>query len=278
LPKNDGAFPDRLKELQKTYRQHARDEKRELLPAVRRALSEDQIQGVAQKIEAGIAEAERARHDELEDRRLKARQERERAEREAQRQAEAEEATQAAAEQGEQRQAKARQERAQAAQHSQPPLSRCGTRRNILSRMPLKNAVGAVARTATLAPADGLPLVKGAASSALRMGEEVRGATHTYVSSVKGVGPDLRAVAALPRIALGAMAELRSAWIEWVGQTTRASAAISQELVLQATEQQRRFAAEAVQGWMQHNARVMEIAIHAAQEALRLSANSPLDR
>ena len=30
--------PERLKELQKTFRQHARDEKRELLPAVQRAL------------------------------------------------------------------------------------------------------------------------------------------------------------------------------------------------------------------------------------------------
>src|SRR3954471_16796759 len=40
LPKNDEAFPERLKELQKVFRQHARDEKTELLPAVQRALSE----------------------------------------------------------------------------------------------------------------------------------------------------------------------------------------------------------------------------------------------
>ena len=64
LPKNDAAFPERLKELQKTFRQHARDEKRELLPAVQRALSEEQVQGVAEKIEAGVAEAEQARQDE----------------------------------------------------------------------------------------------------------------------------------------------------------------------------------------------------------------------
>src|SRR3978361_889028 len=73
LPKNDEAFPDRLKELQKTFRQHARDEKRELLPAVQRALSEEQVQGVAEKIEAGVAQAEQARQDELEERRPKGR-------------------------------------------------------------------------------------------------------------------------------------------------------------------------------------------------------------
>src|SRR3954470_7767949 len=72
LPKNDEAFPERLKELQKTFRQHARDEKRELLPAVQRALSEEQVQHVAEKIEAGVAEAERVKHDEVEQRRLKA--------------------------------------------------------------------------------------------------------------------------------------------------------------------------------------------------------------
>src|ERR1700760_3124587 len=83
LPKNDEAFPERLKDLQKTFRQHARDEKRELLPAVQRVLSEEQVQNVVEKIEAGVAEADKARQDEVEARRLKARQEREVAEQQA---------------------------------------------------------------------------------------------------------------------------------------------------------------------------------------------------
>src|SRR6478609_4270699 len=80
LPKNEETFPERLKELQKTFRQHARDDKRELLPAVQRALSEEQVQNVTEKMEAGLAEAEQARQDEAEERRAKARQEREEAE------------------------------------------------------------------------------------------------------------------------------------------------------------------------------------------------------
>ena len=80
LPKNDEAFPERLKELQKAFRQHARDEKTELLPAVQRALSEEQVQNVTEKMEAGLAEAEQARQDEAEERRAKARREREEAE------------------------------------------------------------------------------------------------------------------------------------------------------------------------------------------------------
>jgi stress response protein YsnF len=80
LPKNDEAFPERLKDLQKTFRQHARDDKRELLPAVQRALSEEQVQNVTEKMEASLAEVEQAKQEEAEERRAKARQEREEAE------------------------------------------------------------------------------------------------------------------------------------------------------------------------------------------------------
>src|SRR5919107_895029 len=80
LPKNDEAFPERLRELQKAFRQHARDEKPELLPAVQRALSEEQVQGVAERIEAGLAEVEQSKQDEAEARRAEARREREEAE------------------------------------------------------------------------------------------------------------------------------------------------------------------------------------------------------
>lgn len=78
--KNEAAFAERLSELQKAFRQHARDERKELLPAVQRALSEEQVQGVTEKMEAGIAEAEQSKQDEADERRAKARQEREEAE------------------------------------------------------------------------------------------------------------------------------------------------------------------------------------------------------
>ncbi len=77
MPKNDPAFAEQLAELQKSFRQHARDEKKELLPAVQRALSDEQVQNVADKMEASLAEAEQAKQDEAEERRAKARQERE---------------------------------------------------------------------------------------------------------------------------------------------------------------------------------------------------------
>jgi hypothetical protein len=280
LPKNDEAFSDRLKELQKTFRQHARDEKRELLPAVQRALSEEQVQGVAENMEAGVAEAEQARQDEAEERRLKARQERERAERQADRQAEAERAQQAAAEQArqeeaEQRRAKARQEREEAARQTEQQAADQEAQEDAERRA--HDAAEAVARTATMAPANVLRVVEGAAGSALQAAEGMRGVTDAYAAAAKRSVPDPQAVAATPRIAAGAMAEFPSAWIEWIGQAARANASLSQEFVLQAAEWQRQFAADAVQGWMEHNTRLMKIGIHVAQAGLRVSPGRSSD-
>jgi hypothetical protein len=90
---------------------------------------------------------------------------------------------------------------------------------------------------------------------------------------VKNTVPNPQTIAALPNVVLGAMTEARSVWIEWWGQTTRAGAQMSQELIRQAAEQQRRFAADAMWGWMEHNARITRITIQAVQEGLRSFAN-----
>lgn len=84
LPKNHETFVDKLTELQKAFRQHARDDKKELLPAVQKALSEEQVQTVAEKFETGMAEAGQAKQDEADERRMGARRQREHADLEAQ--------------------------------------------------------------------------------------------------------------------------------------------------------------------------------------------------
>lgn len=79
MTKNDPAFAETLADLRKTFRQHARDDKKELLPAVQRALSDEQMQGVTGKMEAQLADVKQAKQDEAEERRVKLRQEREEA-------------------------------------------------------------------------------------------------------------------------------------------------------------------------------------------------------
>jgi DNA repair exonuclease SbcCD ATPase subunit len=276
LPKNDETFPERLKDLQKTFRQHARDDKRELLPAVQQALSEEQVQNVVEKIEAGVAEAEKARQDEVEARRLKARQERDEAERRAEQQAADERAQNAAAEQArqeeaEQKRAKLRREREEAEHRAEQQAA--AKRAEADAQRRAHEAAEAVARTATAAQTNALRIAEHAAVNAQRVGAEVQNVANIYLDAMKTMVPDLRTVAALPEAAVGAMAEIRSAWIEWMSQTTLTGTQISQDLLRQAAEQQRRFAAEVMQGWMTQNARVMQISMRVAQEGLRPFAN-----
>ena len=138
MPKNDQAFSEQLTELQKAFRQHARDAKKELLPAVQRALSDEQVQDVTEKMEAGFAEAEQTKQDEAEERRARLRQEREAAEFMA-------------------RQAELRVEQAQAAERERAAAeqrARAEARRMAdVAAMPAK-AVGETARLVTAASDD----------------------------------------------------------------------------------------------------------------------------
>ncbi|MFL5258052.1 MAG: hemerythrin domain-containing protein [Rhodopila sp.] len=291
LPKNDEAFPERLKDLQKLFRQHARDEKRELLPAVQQALTEEQVQNVTERIEAGLAEAEQARQDEQEERRAKARQEREEATRRAEQQAEAERARDAAAEQArqheaEQARAKSRQEREEAEQTRAKPRQEHEEAdhqpRQQAAAAPLRHEAGrqvdeAAARAARTAQANTLRVVETAAAGAQRVQTEMRDATASYVRAVRTMVPDAQDLISLPRAAAGAMTDFRSAWLDWMNQTTRVGTQVSQELLRQTAEQQRRFAADAMQCWVDHNTRVMQITMRMAQEGLRPFFNRSAD-
>ena len=62
--KDNDEFADQVSELQKLLQQHVRDEKKELLPAVLKALDDEEAAGVAAAIEAGFADAEKAKRDE----------------------------------------------------------------------------------------------------------------------------------------------------------------------------------------------------------------------
>jgi hemerythrin-like domain-containing protein len=62
-PKESEDFAAKVVELRKTFQQHVRDEKKELLPAVLKALSDEEAQAIVDGIEedkAGIEEAKRA--------------------------------------------------------------------------------------------------------------------------------------------------------------------------------------------------------------------------
>src|SRR5215218_8168691 len=78
--KDDEGFLGKVAELRKAFQQHVRDEKKELLPAVLKALSDEEAETVLENIENEKAEFEAARRAEANERREAARQEREQVE------------------------------------------------------------------------------------------------------------------------------------------------------------------------------------------------------
>src|SRR4051794_38740605 len=76
-PKESEEFATKEGELRKVFQQSVRDDKNELLPAILKALSDEETQAIVEKIEAEKAGIEEARRAEAEQRRAEARRERE---------------------------------------------------------------------------------------------------------------------------------------------------------------------------------------------------------
>lgn len=107
MPKDSCEFLGQVKELRQAFQQHVQHEKKELLPALKKVLSDEQMQNLAHDMEAGRADADRQRQEEAEQHRAAAREERQ----EKQRQVEQDEHDK---QQAEQRRIAAQEKRAQA--------------------------------------------------------------------------------------------------------------------------------------------------------------------
>ncbi|WP_114948442.1 phasin family protein [Microvirga calopogonii] len=61
MPKNSSEFLGQVAELRKTFQQHLRDDRKELLPAVLQVLSDEEAQAVAEKVEEDMASIDETR-------------------------------------------------------------------------------------------------------------------------------------------------------------------------------------------------------------------------
>src|SRR4051794_30386000 len=111
-PKESEEFASKVAELRKAFQQHVRDERKELLPAVLKALDDEEAEAIVEKIEGAKAEAEAAKRAEAEAAKRAEAEAAKRAEAEAAKRAEAE-AARAVREEREKAEAVARQAREQ---------------------------------------------------------------------------------------------------------------------------------------------------------------------
>ena len=156
----------------------------------------------------------------------------------------------------ERKRAKLRQERAEAGHRAEQEAA---------AKRAQQEAAETVVRAATAAQTSVLRIAQASVDNMQRAGVEFRGMTNSYIDTVKTLVPDLETVAALPKAAVSAMTDIRSVWIDWIGQTTQ----MSQDLLRQRAEQQQRFAADVVRNWVEHNARLMQVTVRVAQEGFQ---------
>lgn len=241
LPKDDEAFLQKLAEVEKAFQRHVRDEKKKVLPAVRKGLSPKQAQEIAAKFENGIAEAEQAKRVEAEQRRLATKREREHAEQ------------QAAAEDAAERAQKA------AARRTQDSI---------------RSAAETMERTVEAAHNGARQATQDIADGAQRAATGVLGAAEAYRDSAHTTAQSLQAVAASYNIAGRGMTEIWSAWMAWMAKAMNAHTQASQQLMRCRTprhvaEMQREFLAGAMQRCMENNARILQISRRVTEEALQ---------
>jgi len=304
LSKDDEAFIPKLEDLMKGFQHILRDEKKALLPAVLRAVSEDQVematreQAAQQAASQKTAEeaARKAAENKAAERAAQQAAEKKAAESAAQKAAEkkaAEDAAQKAAERARSIADKKAAEQAadkaaekKAAEQSRKAAERTAARaaQKAADQKAAEEARKAVARKAAerarkaaerkAAEKAARKAAEGKAARARQRAMEQNVARQQARDNARNPGPDFQALAAFSMAATRGMAEMGSAWMEWLGGSSSVHAQLSQQLVRCRTMQevahtQQSFIAGSAQSWIEHNARVLQISRHVADEGLR---------
>ena len=246
MPKDDEGFAPKVTELRRVFQQHIRDERKELLPAIRKVLSGEEAQAVADRMEAGRAEITA----EMADART----------RESERDAPA---------------PKPEAAKSDAAKSETPKTAEANS---------VREASAAIAETAgKMVPETVVGDMPRIAESGLRAGADamLRGARQA-AGSVKPMAMPatngLETFASLPGVAASASSEVGRVWTRWAESTWRASLQGAQELARARdprtiAEAQGRMASEAMRAWLDASARLLDIAMHASRDML-----APIER
>jgi len=238
MPKDDENFGKKVTELRRIFQQHVRDDRKELLPAIRKVLSDDEAQAVTEKIESRKAEIEDAKREEAEQRRAAARREREEAERM-------------------EEEAKADANRVRQA--------------SVAMARSAGKAVESAARIAETGTVATRQVAEAGTDVAVRGSREAIGAAKRVATPMID---SMETLATLPTVAVSAANDIGLAWADWMQATTRAGVRGTQELSQSASPQrivevQSRVIGEAMRAWFDVNTRLVEISMRASRSMLQ---------
>jgi len=289
IPKTDPDFAPKLGELRKIFQQHVRDEKKELLPAVRKALSAEEAQTVIEKIEAGRAEAGSEKKDEAKDRKTEAKSGNGAAEKSGNGAADKSQSAPQPAEAKSKAPASRQYEAAENPAPAKQTLEAGGEARKIQEAAAgtasevADSGAKAAQRTLRVVEA-GADIAKSAGNAATestrqvaemgaRQAEQavstVAGTTRAAAQSVQPLIRSFSAFSEMPGTSLELAKDVSLVWSDLVRKNFETSARASQQMFRltspqQVVEAQSRFAAEVLQTWMDAGSRMMEISLRAS--------------
>jgi hypothetical protein len=276
-------FLAKLEELRKVFQQHVRDEKKELLPAVKAALTDKEVQAITENVVADRAKRDEAKRQDAEERRSAARQKREKAER---RRAQAE-ARQRLARQEEQRKeaqirAETRRVREEESQHQAEAESeqrRVHEAGAALARTGESLRDGQAGTAAAQASSGGIVRSSQQIGDVVGEGpgETAASAAHavaTYPGRALPAMERMQAVASFPPAMTRAAAEAGKTWLELIQRTAESRGRRSLAFVQcftppQLAQVQSRYVGETVQAWLAANTRMLDISIEAYRSIMQ---------
>lgn len=250
-PKNEDAFLQAVMALRKGFQQHIRDGKKELLPAIQKALSSEEAQQVAENIEAGIQKAEQGRREEAAKARDEAKVEREREQRRAEAEAEAERMREAAEKNARQTEQHLR-ETARETIRQAAAIPKKVTEASETASRQITGLVAEGLRRSTASASESAEIYQGAAADAAR---------------------DFQAVATVSTAAIRAFNEIQGLWGEHLTASFRNGANLSQRMMgctshREVAKLQRDFVSASMRNWIEGNARVLQITQRIVSEVL----------
>jgi hypothetical protein len=244
MPKDNDEFIAELDGMNKSFQRHVRNERKELLPAILKALSDEEAGALAADIEGAVADADKAKRDEKRDDAAQTRRQA----------AEAEEAAVA-----------------------QRAASRAEKAAERTSREATEKVVDSMARGASSMQDNARQATTSLNEQTQKIALEAREAVAAYGDASTKIRDDMVAVRASSNISIGAASEVYSAWMEWFGNAARSNSEGLRQLLQcktmkQVADVQNELATRGLRNWMESSVKMLQITQLASKQAM-----GPLD-
>lgn len=243
MPKDTDAFLAELDVLNKSFQRHIRNERKELLPAILKALSTEEATDLAATIDGSVAEAEKVRRDEKREEVAKAKSDEEKAE--------------AAG--------KAKREAAKAERDAAKTAEAAKEKREIAKA---ERAVEKAEQTAA-----SMRAAQKTGERTLPVANDTQEGLALLKQASRTISGDLQAVGNSSTVSASAATNIYAVWMHYVSSAARINTTASQQMMQcknmrDVAELQTEFASSAFHNMMERNAKFLKIAQEASVKAL----------